>query len=77
MGNTNSLNQTESINNPKKNEIENNIKLLFKNGFDTSSVVSEDKFTEDYNNFIVNQLGGSKIRKNNYNKKRDLKNLNI
>jgi hypothetical protein len=83
MGNTNSLNQTESINNPKKNEIENNIKLLFKNGFDTSSVVSEDKFTEDYNNFIVNQLGGSKIRKNNYNKKnrfekfKHIDNLNI
>lgn len=83
MGNTNSLNQTESTNNPKKNEIENNIKLLFKNGFDTSSVVSEDKFTEDYNNFIVNQLGGSKIRKNNYNKKnrfekfKHIDNLNI
>ena len=64
MGNTNSLNQTESKNNPKKNEIENNIKLLFQSGFDTSSVVSEDKFTEDYNNFIVNQLGGSNVRKN-------------
>ena len=34
MGNTSSLNQTETQNNPKK-EIENNIKLLFKSGFDT------------------------------------------
>lgn len=77
MGNAISSGESSVKNNKEQLNLENNIRMLFKNGQDTSSIVSKDNFTEDYNNFINKQLGGQISVNNRFEKYKDLNNIDL